>query len=258
MPTPEATPIGRSLRRSLTLLAPACLLLPVSFLLPRLDLTGPAALAVYGITESGGRYGLPTLALLLIALVVLRPGLGFARRRDEAVVMLLLVGALLGGSVMANEHLVKSHFGVPRPSIEELVAARALPISAKQFYRMPDKKTRTAYLRRQIDRPGFDAVALHPLIRAHWVKATGFSFPSGHAFGAMMFASFFLGIGISYLEGPRLWPFHALPLWALLVCFSRPLLRVHYPLDVTVGGLEGAVLGSLLFLLARALLDRRV
>ena len=65
------------------------------------------------------------------------------------------------------------------------------------------------------------------------------------------------GIAFSFLTGWRLWFFQFLVLpWTVLMAYSRPILRVHSPLDITVGGLLGIVFGVAAFVLARAVLKR--
>jgi phosphatidylglycerophosphatase B len=98
------------------------------------------------------------------------------------------------------------------------------------------------------------AVRLHRLIRAHWIASSGYSFPSGHSISAMFFATFFLAMGLSWLSMPRLLLFYLLLPWAVGVCYSRTILQVHTPMDITVGGLEGLLLGVLAFVLVRACL----
>ena len=55
----------------------------------------------------------------------------------------------------------------------------------------------------------------------------------------------------SYISTRRLWLFYLLLPWALAVCYSRPILRVHAPTDILIGGLEGILLGFVAFLLVR-------
>src|SRR6185436_8236458 len=91
-------------------------------------------------------------------------------------------------------------------------------------------------------------------VRGHWIAETGYSFPSGHSFSAMLFATYFLALGLTYFSGRRLWVFYLLAVWAVAVCFSRPILRVHSPTDVCVGAIEGVLAGVLAFLLVRGIL----
>ncbi len=93
-------------------------------------------------------------------------------------------------------------------------------------------------------------------VREHWVHETGFSFPSGHSIASMTFASYFFILGLTMVQRQRHWAFGILPLWALGVCASRPLLFVHTWIDVSVGGALGTLAGLASFVLARAILRR--
>ena len=72
----------------------------------------------------------------------------------------------------------------------------------------------------------------------------------------MFVATFFLMTAATYLTTKRLWMFYALLPWALAVCYSRPILRVHTPIDITVGGLQGLVVGLVAWVIARTLIRR--
>lgn len=77
---------------------------------------------------------------------------------------------------------------------------------------------------------------VHPdLVSGRLETATGYSFPSGHTAGA---ASFYPAIGRAFKSTRLL--VSALIL-ALLIGFSRMYLAVHWPIDVLVGYLIGAV-----------------
>ena len=101
-----------------------------------------------------------------------------------------------------------------------------------------------------------EPVAPSSSIEAHWIEETGYSVPSGHSFSAMFFATFFLTMAATYLTTKRLWMFYALLPWALAVCYSRPILRVHTPTDITLGGLQGLALGLVAWAIARTLIRR--
>ena len=113
-----------------------------------------------------------------------------------------------------------------------------------------DKALRSEHLRKILT----PEVRLHERIRDHWIVETGYSFPSGHSFASMMLATFFMAMGLTYFSGRRLWVFYVLVVWAVAVCISRPLLRVHSPTDVCAGGIESIVAGALAYLFVRWIL----
>lgn len=252
--------------RLLAVVVPAFALLPLTYVVhclnpfssPNIDLTGTLALAAYWVSESGGKFGIPVIGTLMIVCLVSRPGLSARQRIFEILAIVLVVATFLGGGAYLNEHVVKPAFRVPRPNIIELAPRRSVPpvlrMTAEEFYRLPDKASRSEYLAGILNSPDFNAVQLHERIREHWIAETGFSFPSGHSFSSTMFATFFLAVGLALCAGPRLWIFHLLVPWAVMVCYSRTILRVHSPTDISVGGFEGIVVGILAFLVLRWIL----
>jgi phosphatidylglycerophosphatase B len=239
------------------LFVPAVCLLPATFLLPELDLeSSTLALAAYAVTETGGKAGLPWVGALCFALVLSRPGLTGGQRSRELVALLVSIGLVLGAAAWTNEHVVKAGFAVPRPCVRELVERGVLDLDADAFYRVGDKDARRAYLAERLTPEVAEAQRIHPLIAAHWAHETGFSFPSGHSLGSMSFASAFVALGLFLCRGWRRTALMLLPLWGLGVCFSRPMLRVHSPTDVSVGGLCGVLLGLAVFGLAVTLRRR--
>ena len=225
---------------------------------PYINLTGLLSEVVYILAFSGGKFGAPVIAVIMLVLLITRKGVTKKRRWQEAVVLISVSLLLAGGGAAFNEHVVKNEFKVPRPNIIWLAqesTAGGLEMSAEQFYLLGDKTARR--------QPLFDVlnkkpapVLLSESVRSHWIEETGYSFPSGHAFSAMFFASLFLLFAVGYLSSKRLWLFYALLPWALAVCYSRTLLRVHTPTDIFVGGLQGLVLGILAWLIASRILRR--
>jgi len=233
---------------------PVWLLVLGTFALPAFDLSGSLGAAAVLAADAGGKLGAPLAAALALALVLTRPGPSAAQRGRELGVLLGALAVFLGGGAWLNEHVVKPRLAVPRPNLVELAAAEALGEDAAAFYARGDKEVRRHRLREVLEAPGFHAVALHPAVREHWIEETGYSFPSGHATAALTFATLFVALGLLLLEGRRRLLIHLLLPWALAVCYSRPVLRVHSPADVTVGGLQGIALGLAAFVAARALL----
>ncbi|MHC4403079.1 MAG: phosphatase PAP2 family protein [Planctomycetota bacterium] len=237
-------------------LLPATFLFPVvdSTREPYFDLTSAFATVSYWAAQSGGTIGAPIIGVLMLVLLITRHGISGARRTLEVALVVIVVAVCAGGGAALNEHGVKVAFEVPRPNIVYLAGADGagpLGMSPEEFYGKGDKKARREPLRKVLEAEP-PPVELAPAIREHWIEETGYSFPSGHSFSSMFFATFFLATGVSYISTRRIWLFYLLLPWALAVCYSRLILRVHTPTDITVGGLEGVVLGFVAFLLVRA------
>ncbi|RMG09461.1 MAG: phosphatase PAP2 family protein [Planctomycetota bacterium] len=258
----EATPAGKrslawALRCTLALTLPFLCLLPCAYALPRVALDGSFAVVCLALTHTGGARGIPLALLAALALLVSRPEIPWRRRTAEALLVVLALGGVFGAAAYANEFLVKERLAVPRPSVRELANEGLLGLSPEAFYALGDKDARRAYLAERLRRPEVRRVlAVRPAVLAHWAHETGYSFPSGHSLASMSFATCFLALGFALAGGWRRRVLSLLPLWALGVCFTRVLLRVHSPTDVTVGGVLGAGLGLLAFLAAWGLLRR--
>jgi len=236
---------------------PAGTLLPFTYFFQPIDLTGPLAQTAYWIAESGGTIGTPVIAISMVGLLLGRSGLSWKQRGVELLVIVLALATLFGGAAYLNEFVVKPYFAIPRPDIIELAVPSAetsvLKMSADEFYAMPTKSIRSDHLKKVLTPDVSPPMDDH--IRNHWIHETGYSFPSGHSFSAMLVATVFLALGLSYFSQARLWAFYLLVAWAVAVCYSRPILRVHSPTDVCVGGVEGIVVGVLAFLLVRGVLQ---
>jgi len=240
--------------------------IPLTFLVPILDSTRESvfdlntwfALLVYGITETGGTTGASIVGVLMLGVLVTRGGVSGRRRLIEAGVIACFVIILVGGGAAINEYVIKPMFEIPRPNIVYLAGADGsgpLGMPVSEFYAL-GKEERRKHLRAVLAAEP-PPVPLHRLIREHWIESTGYSLPSGHAFSAMFFATFFLAMGLSWLSMPRLlFPYLLLP-WAVCVCYSRLILRVHTATDISVGGLVGLLLGALAFVLVTAAIMRR-
>ena len=247
------------------------LFLSLSFIVPLLDSTSAPFFvlnslfsdAVYWLSQSGGKFGAPVVGLLMLAVLVGREGISVKRKWTETCLVVLVISLLAGGGAVVNEHVIKAELKIPRPNILWLadghVAGKSessrLGVSAEQFYNTGDKEARRLPLQKVLDQqPAI--LQLSPLIKAHWIEETGYSFPSGHAFSAMFFAAFFLLMATSYLSGKRFLFFYVLLPWAIGVGYSRTILRLHTPADITLGGLQGLLVGICAWLLVRTLIRR--
>jgi undecaprenyl-diphosphatase len=79
-----------------------------------------------------------------------------------------------------------------------------------------------------------------------------YGFVSSHASNHFGIAAFMIGI----LQGTPRWTMWALLGWAALIGYSRIYLGLHYPADIFIGGLYGAAIGWIFFLIFRWIADR--
>jgi len=237
------------------------LLIPLSSLNPRIDstiapyfdLTQPFAQFAYWLSFSGGTTGIPFVILLMLILLISRTGISSQQRWKETCIIVIFTTLFAGGGALFNEHVLKPQLKLPRPNIMWLAENGALGITAEELYAIGNKKSRRVPL---INALNDDPLAISPQIKAHWVAETGYSLPSGHALSAMFAATFLLMLSSTLLTSKRRWIFYLLLPWALAVCYSRPILRVHTPLDIIIGGFQGLVLGFLAWFIAQLLIRR--
>lgn len=225
---------------------------------PYFDLTRAPAQVAYWLSQSGGKFGVPIIAGLCLLLIITRKNITNQRRWLELIAISLIVAVCAGGGGVVNERILKTRFKVPRPNIAWLAGEHGdgpLGMSADDFYGSGDKQVRRQILKEVLARDP-TPVPLSSSIENHWLKETGYAFPSGHSFSAMFLATFFLMTGATCITTRRFWLLYALLPWALAVCYARPILRVHTPMDITLGALQGMVVGVAAYAVIRALMRR--
>jgi len=247
------TPARWITKPSAIMIASWLMLLP-TYALPGIRLDEAFSVWLCRLTGTAGVTGAGLIGLALVGLLVIRAALSWKHLLQETLVHILVLALVLGGGALANEYLIKNSLAIPRPNIVWLAEEDALGMAAEQFYASMSKRERQAHLQQVLTDPSFDVVRLTPHVREHWIHETGFSLPSGHAFTAMLLATYFLWMG-SALVWQR-WLLYLLPGWALLVAWSRVLLGVHRPEDVLWGGLLGIMLGAVAVMVSRRLLRR--
>ncbi len=216
-----------------------------------LDLTGSVAMIAYYLTLSGaGTFG-PLTATIICLFLVLRPGIGFLRRVGEFVIIYGVVLVVI--QVWVNiEPAAKAYFAQTRPVIWQLstipAGAPALGMTDQEFYQLPDRPStaRRDQLMKVLT-PEFSAIPVSPIIREHWIAMTDYGFPSGHAVGAMLNAFLFLTLGYYLLPVSWRFPMYIVFAWMIAICYSRPMLREHAPVQILAGGILGMVLGLIVF-----------
>jgi phosphatidylglycerophosphatase B len=230
----------------------------LSFVLPDIALDSPVADLAVRVSDSGSWEQLPFLCIAVLLVVLSRPGPSTRRRVVEALALSVAMIAVIPGHALINERVTKPTFAVPRPHIVALTEAHALGPSIREpadFYAIGDKPARSEFLQTRLAK--LDEPALSQRVHDHWLAETGYSFPSGHATAAMTFASLFIAIGFWCLSGWRQRITNTLvPIWAVCVVYSRPLLEVHTAIDVSSGTLAGFALGLGAFVFVRWTTER--
>ena len=242
------------LTRLLKVMLPVWALLFGSFALPSVDLDSSLATVAYWLSATGGRLGIPVMVFVFTTFVVGRPGISVVRRRFETRAIVGVLILTLGLTAAVNEHVTKPAFAKPRPNLVELAELGVLKMDANDFYAIGSKADRRAHLRTVLP-DDFNAIAISDRVRHEWIFETGYSFPSGHAFVSMLFATICVGMGMQLTRGTRRAILYAISGWAVLVCYSRPILRVHTPTDITCGGLLGILIGAAAFLVLSKVLN---
>ena len=198
------------------------------------------------LSNSGAHWGVLSVMLLATILVVVRQ-VGIRARILTAVLFGTGLSAALAILAFTNEFVTKPLFAVHRPYVLKLEKEDLL--SADKYYALAPRTKRAVFMRETLAKnPDSPIVqSLDPKIREHWIKMTGFSFPSGHSQNAFLFAVI-LAFLIQHLipNGKRfVWiPF----LWATGICLSRVAMGAHSPLDITVGALTGGLFGSMILM----------
>lgn len=253
----------RSLTSALWWIVPAYAVLLLPTFVDRLDpasgssidLTGTVALVAWWFAESGQTLGIVVLAAVLLAVLATRPAVPVRRRLVEVGVVAAVSVVVLYGGKLVNDQLVKPAIGVARPDIVALAELDLLGMDVETFYGLSETD-RSGHLASISDDDGFGELVMRSEVRDHWVKETAFSRPSGHALAAMTFATMYVSLAMAWLSGWRRWTFLLLVPWAVVVCLSRPILRVHWPVDVLIGGAAGIVLGAAGWFVVSFLVDR--
>lgn len=219
---------------------------------PYFNLDSWFALCAYVITETGGTKGAPLVGIVMLGLLVSRAGITRKQRLTEALVVFVFLVLFNGGGSALNEYVIKAEFKSPRPHIVYLAGGNGsgpLQMPADEFYALAKEK-RQRLLRTVLEAEP-PPLMLHRLIKEHWIATIGYSFPSGHAFASMFFASFFLAMGLTLASTPRRSCFFLLLPWAVCVAFSRVVLWVHTAKDIVVGSCIGLLFGWLAYVLVR-------
>ena len=250
-------PVTRVASLTARLLVPAYALLALTFVdgihptsASRVSLTSGVAFVAWLFAESGQTLGVTAITTVLIITLISRPGVPARRRWRELAVLAVVSLVVLYGGKLINDNLVKPAVGVARPNIAELADLGVLGMDADRFYEL-SMQERSDHLERIKTSTGFGDIRMHDEVRDHWVKETAHSRPSGHALASMTLATYSVGLAMAWLTGWRRVLCALVVPWAVFVGLSRAILRVHWPVDIMLGGLAGIVLGAVAFAVTR-------
>ncbi len=144
-----------------------------------------------------------------------------------------------------NEHYTKPILKLQRPSHVFMLRQTGQLRSIDSLYKL-SKDERRIYFENLLKKNQAAFGNIDHEIQSHWIKESGFSFPSGHTFNAFLFAmiiSYAVRFNRSYPQLRRLFfvPF----VWALIVGVSRVAIGAHSALDVSAGAAAGVLIGWL-------------
>lgn len=210
------------------------------------------------ITYSGSATGITVILLsasVVISLLVIRVK-SIKKGIIHGLRVFFLLSVTLGGTAFFNEYVIKEQVKEFRPSI--LYLQKYAGLNAKEFYSEADKINRSNYLIKHInvaDGQSFyvDNKPLNDAVLKEWIRSAGYSFPSGHSVSAFLVVTllgYYLLRHFKRLSGQRsgkkLWILSAFYMWAILVAYSRVLIGVHSPWDISLGALWGSIIGFIL------------
>lgn len=210
------------------------------------------------LSDSAKTLGITLITTFLVIVLGTRKRLSSSYRLKEALAVIGTVIVFAGGGAMLNEHVIKKQFVSPRPNVVWLSlhpASSAAGFSTESYYAREHGDERSRFMQGAIKALGSE---LSDTVSGHWVTEPGYSFPSGHAYASFFTATFFLFFATTFVASRRQWLFYLLIPWAVTVSYSRVLLNAHRPLDITVGALQGVVIGILAWLCVRMIVRRLV
>ena len=237
-------PIGKVFQTSILFFA--LMLLPIGFFQLAFlgtDIHSIWVVPSYIITESAGKYG----TIIILVLCAWFYGIRLEGFKNKVFSFLKSFLSLLLFFILfayLNEHITKPLVSAARPSHLVIFSRSNWPDEAEHFYEKT-KEERRLVLQGIISKNDSNFKDIHPLVKAHWVEESGFSFPSGHSFNSWMIAVV-LSYSILQLRVRKsLRKFYWIPfLWASLVALSRVMLGAHTILDVSVGSLMGILVAA--------------
>ncbi len=252
-------PIGKVFKTSL--LFYALMLLPIGFF--QLSFLGAQVDSIwvypsYFITESAGKYG----TIFILILCAWFYGIRLETKKEKLIAFIKSFLSLLFFFILfayLNEHITKPLVSAARPSHIYIFSNSGWPQEVISFYEK-SKTSRSEILQLLLQKNDSNFQNIHPLVQAHWIEESGFSFPSGHSFNSWMIAVVLsysiLQFRVKHQYRKYFWiPF----VWAALVAISRVMLGAHTIVDIAAGSFMGILVacGFLYFDKTRPLLFQK-
>lgn len=198
----------------------------------------------YWSTMSAGKTGTLIIVATTSILYAIK-GSSAKERIRIAIQSFLVIGGLLTGFALLNEHVIKTAVKRSRPSHTFIIRQTGSTASLDSLYSLAEAR-RKVFFHDLIASDTVHFKAIDQRILDHWVDESGYSFPSGHSFNAFLLAGI-LASGIYQAGKKSSYAFCTiLLLWAGLVAVSRVAVGAHSALDVTVGAGMGLLFSQVL------------
>ncbi len=199
----------------------------------------------FNITNTGGVYGI-TIIILVFSILCGILQRNFVKKSPFIIYLILFLSISIGISSYFNEHYIKESIKVHRPNI--CILEKEYGLNAQQFYQLESKTERRKYLTSFFNCKHISSLVINDkptsnIIMKVWLHETGFSFPSGHSTSAFLLTTIIGYLFLSLFKRWKIFFIICIFTWATLIAYSRVLLGVHTPLDVTTGALWGCILG---------------
>ena len=198
----------------------------------------------YLLSESGGVVGSAVILSTTSLVVALSYDTITAKLKQFTLILIGFV-CLLASCAFLNEYVIKHLIKKERPSHAYLSKnAKDILPDITEFY-LRDEKARTLFLEDRLKLYESEVADIYPPVLKHWIKESGYSFPSGHSENSFLLATLIALLIYNYNAAYKFYAF--IPyLWAVAVCSSRVAIGVHSAFDVSLGALAGILIATLI------------
>lgn len=203
------------------------------------DISTPFWIAV---TSTAGFYGGSVFIICLLIYLLIHFHRSSRKKRLAWLFMGIVFGILIIMTVVTLV-FIKGSFKEIRPSQIYLLEKGILENEKEFFMLSPEQKR--IFLQKQTEISKDSLKYIYPLVLEEWINESGYSFPSGHSQTAFFLGTILAFVLIRTTKSKILFiiPF----IWAILVCISRVVIGIHYPVDVAGGAAIGLILALSIF-----------